>query len=783
MPPKRKGSKKVPTTKKAKLEEKKDTNNQRGNQTTTLAELYRLCVPEDPEKPPYENQLLYWEERGALAQIVWPFLVEQHGSSQNHHQDIQWLHACHLLALLASLRCREGTFPASYALNFIQSSEDDSNNNNNGRNKAVLEDVLQTLATHDQKGFRFQTTVVHFALVLNTCCDETLEPNNPSLSLWQWMPDRRRELEFKKHPILQKKFASLGEKPEKKPFLVALLYKIMHLLEGETDGNGKRLLHLYDPAEEDEKMDKEQDGEDDSKEDEDDDDEERERSKVKKTACLVIWNFLHRSLELLIDLLSSHETRQFLVVYMDSIHFAVRCRLAVGNSFAAYEPLRLVQQLLGRINRLATLLPLESSIMISGNTITNIKNLTPSPVDLVSLYHRRASTLQKMAYRHYPHLKDLIYAGVGLLCNSRHRSSNNEGNAKYIRRVLGGLKEGQLTELLHRLRLIDHSATELLEDNDEELLWNILLDYLTIPPHPLEQLKSFPLYPTESVLWDHNLIPPTYFALRRSSPVLSLPKLNKQYLSYQDYLLRNFELVRLESAYEIRSDLVDVLKRVKPLVRQSMDIDGSQEDIILKTEFSGWARMALELYSVVEIKKIDPPLLGDTLPAQVVAEFTIDLQLCGESIRREWDELGEFDNLFLVTVDANKMTGQQAPLLRDYYSAQHQKPFSEKDGNRRVPDEEDSTFPQRYGVTAVRGCMILQVKDEEGTILSDPSVSSPAEAAKSTKRTFRVALDPAQYVADRNSPMGVELYQVSRDQNVAVWDIFGINAKSCLYHR
>lgn len=786
MPPKRKNSKsKATASKKTKVDE--DSSNSRpktkesstddGESTVSVSQLYKFCVPGDPAKPPHEDQLLIWEERGALAQIVWPALVELHAKSssskndsqpdQNRHQgDIQWFHACHLLALLVSLRCREGTFPATYALNFIQSNVDGGDNDsNNNLNKEVLESALQTLVQHDQRGFRFQTAVVHFALVVNTCFEETLSPNNPGLKLWRWMPARRRELEFKKHPMLQKKFASVVDpKDDQTPFLVTLMNKIIHLLEGETDGHGKRLLHLYDPAEDDENR-MEEDSEqnkvmDENDGDNGDDDEDGANKRVARTASPEIWAFLHRSFELLIDLLSCHETRQYLVIYMDSIHFTVRCRLAVGNSFATYEPLRLLQQLLGRMNRFVTLLPLETSVILSGNTITSMKYLAPSPVDLVSLYHRRASILQKMCYRHYPHLKDVIYAGVGLLCNSRYNSNNNEGNAKYVRRVLGGLQEGQLTDLLHRLRLIDKAYTEFLEGKDDEFLWNVLVSYLTIPPHPLDQLQSFPLYPTETVLWDHNLIPPTHFALRRSSPVLSLPKLNKQYLSYQDYLLRNFELVRLESAYEIRSDLVDVLKRIRPLVRQSMDMEGDHEDITLKTEFSGWARMALELHTVVEVKKVEPPRLGDTLPAQVVAEFTIDLQPCGNSIRREWDELGEFDNLFLVTVDASKMTGQQAPLLKDYYSEQHEKSFSVKDGDRRVPDEEDSTFPRRYGVTAVRGCMVLQIRDENGTVLTDPAIKSPAEAATSTKRIFRVALDPAQYVSDQKSRMGVELYQV-----------------------
>ena len=43
---------------------------------------------------------------------------------------------------------------------------------------------------------------------------------------------------------------------------------------------------------------------------------------------------------------------------------------------------------------------------------------------------------------------------------------------------------------------------------------------------------------------------------------LALPKLNLQFLTAHDYLLRNFNLFRLEATYEIREDLADVLSRV-----------------------------------------------------------------------------------------------------------------------------------------------------------------------------------------------------------------------------
>ena len=37
--------------------------------------------------------------------------------------------------------------------------------------------------------------------------------------------------------------------------------------------------------------------------------------------------------------------------------------------------------------------------------------------------------------------------------------------------------------------------------------------------------------------------------------------MNLQFLSFYDYLLRCFTLFRLESAYEIRGDIVDAVRR------------------------------------------------------------------------------------------------------------------------------------------------------------------------------------------------------------------------------
>ena len=158
-----------------------------------------------------------------------------------------------------------------------------------------------------------------------------------------------------------------------------------------------------------------------------------------------------------------------------------------------------------------------------------------------------------------------------------------------------------------------------------------------------------------------------------------------------------FTLLRLESAYEIRSDVVDVVKRMRPISRPGYAddmMDDGTEDIWAKirsrTEFHGWARMALELVGDEPCKliKVSSPKLGENIPSQVLAEITLDLCHCGESIRREWDQIGEFDNLFLIAIDAAKMSGGTAPFLpgRD---------IEVNGGNgleKRMPDEEDTSI-------------------------------------------------------------------------------------------
>ena len=64
----------------------------------------------------------------------------------------------------------------------------------------------------------------------------------------------------------------------------------------------------------------------------------------------------------------------------------------------------------------------------------------------------------------------------------------------------------------------------------------------------INELNDLPLFPDEKLLWDQDLIPIGQYDGRS---VLALPKLNLQFLTVHDYLLRSFNLFRLESSYQV----------------------------------------------------------------------------------------------------------------------------------------------------------------------------------------------------------------------------------------
>jgi intron-binding protein aquarius len=128
--------------------------------------------------------------------------------------------------------------------------------------------------------------------------------------------------------------------------------------------------------------------------------------------------------------------------------------------------------------------------------------------------------------------------------------------------------------------------------------------------HTCAQLAQLPLYPTDDVLWDATRLPDVELCARRQS--LALPKLGLQFVSLRDYFLRNFELFRMSSTFDVRLDVEDAIARLAPA---RVDARG---DTARGTKFAGVARMAVPV-KACSVERVGRPRVGELQPSSVHA--------------------------------------------------------------------------------------------------------------------------------------------------------------------
>lgn len=246
-------------------------------------------------------------------------------------------------------------------------------------------------------------------------------------------------------------------------------------------------------------------------------------------------------------------------------------------------------------------------------------------------------------------------------------------------------------------------------------LLEVILSNFERRPSQREFINELPLYPNEDVLWDENLVPSINYT---GEGCLALPKLNLQFLTFHDYLLRNFNLFRLESTYEIREDLGDILQRVK--AGRNRD-----EEVV----FGGWARMAMPIKGF-RVSEVRAPNIGEVKPARVLAEVKISVAGLREMIRAEWNDLKEHDVLFLLSIQPETSGGEENGA-------------KQRGGKKSVPEQ--------YGLKFVRGAELVEMRDEVGTLMNDFSGRTKREDVRppeGDERTVLLALDEAQYQMD-----------------------------------
>ena len=153
-------------------------------------------------------------------------------------------------------------------------------------------------------------------------------------------------------------------------------------------------------------------------------------------------------------------------------------------------------------------------------------------------------------------------------------------NRNDLIRHLGVLDIDELHHLVTRqLKLISPDDPMSM---DSEFLLEVMVNVFEKRRSQRQTVNELPLYPNEEILLNRETIVSNCAS---SVGCLALPKLNLQFLTFHDYLLRNFNLIRLEATHEIREDIADVLQRMGPYRDVNTD----------ELKFSGWARMALPM--------------------------------------------------------------------------------------------------------------------------------------------------------------------------------------------
>uniref|UniRef100_A0AAR5QCQ0 RNA helicase aquarius n=1 Tax=Dendroctonus ponderosae TaxID=77166 RepID=A0AAR5QCQ0_DENPD len=337
--------------------------------------------------------------------------------------------------------------------------------------------------------------------------------------------------------------------------------------------------------------------------------------------------------------------------------------------------------------------------MLKFYTRFEISDETGDPLsdhDMTQLHYIKITSLQKAAFAKFPELRAFSLANVA-----------NVDTRKALEKHFGPLSCDQLKAIATYLCLVPPAGQE---ENykwcrlDESFLRELLVSRHEKRVSQLVALNEMPLYPTEAIIWDENIVPTAYFS---GEGCLALPKLNMQFLTLHDYLLRNFNLFRLESTYEIRQDIEDAVSRLCPWKAE----DGS-------TYWGGWARMAhpIEHFAVVEVAK---PNIGETRPSRVRADVTVNLSVKSE-VKVEWENLRKHDVCFLVTVKPLNPIGTRY--------------------NYKEP------FVPQVGLRCVRGCEIEGMLDSNGRVIEDGP--DPKPVLPGDRRTFRVWLDCNQYRED-----------------------------------
>lgn len=393
--------------------------------------------------------------------------------------------------------------------------------------------------------------------------------------------------------------------------------------------------------------------------------------------------YCERFMEFLIDLLSQLPTRRYIRPLVADVAVVAKCHLS-----ALYRHHK------GKLfSQLVDLLQFYEKFEIDDHLG---RQMTDDEV--LQAHYDRLQAFQLFAYKKMPKLRELAMANIGAIDKRADLSKK-----------LSVLSAEELRDLVcTKLKLVskDDPWSERVD-----FLVEVMVSFFQRQQSQKEAINALPLYPNENIMWDESLVPSINYS---GEGCLALPKLNLQFLTLHDYLLRNFNLFRLESTYEIREDIQEAVPHLLAYINNEGE-----------TAFRGWSRMAVPIkgFKITEVKQ---PNIGEVKPSAVTAEVTFSISSYKAQIRSEWNSLKEHDVLFLLSISPSF------------------EPLSADEADR-------ATVPQRLGLKYVRGCEVIEMRDEEGTLMNDFTGRIKRDEWKPPKgelRTVVLALDTAQYHMD-----------------------------------
>ncbi|XP_061468788.1 RNA helicase aquarius [Rhineura floridana] len=390
-------------------------------------------------------------------------------------------------------------------------------------------------------------------------------------------------------------------------------------------------------------------------------------------------HYCERFVELMIDLEALLPTRRWFNMILDDSHLVVHCYLS--SLAKRNKEGHLFCQLLDMLK------------FYTGFEINDQTGNALTENEMTTIHYDRITSLQRAAFAHFPELYNFALSNVSAVDT---RDS--------LIKLFGPLSPNTLHQVASYLCLLPSLPEGEDTSYEKEFLLELLVSRHERRISQIQQLNQMPLYPTEKIIWDENIVPTEYYS---GEGCLALPKLNLQFLTLHDYLLRNFNLFRLESTYEIRQDIEDSVSRMKPWQSEYGGI-----------VFGGWARMAQPIvsFTVIEVAK---PNIGENWPMRVRADVTVNLNV-RDNIKDEWEGLRKHDVCFLITVRPTQ-------------------PYGTKFDRRQL-------FVEQTGLVYVRGCEIQGMLDDKGRVIEEGP--EPKPRLKGDSRTFRVFLDPNQYQQD-----------------------------------